>query len=96
MIVVMMRNGVQRIHDLDLLYTKIQAVTGLTVEQILDMFLAGYTLQPPEPSKLEDCIKEAEADQGSFVKVRCSKCGRLVTVHVRDKHCPLCKKKVKV
>lgn len=32
------------------LYTKIQAITGFTVEQLLDMFLAGYTLKPPDYS----------------------------------------------
>lgn len=96
MIVVMMRSGVQRMYDLELLYTKIQTVTGLTVEQILELFTAGYTLQPPEPSRLEASIMEAEADLNGFVKVRCSKCGRMVTVHRKGKYCPLCKKKVKV
>ena len=36
--------------ELDELYTKIQAITGFTVEQLLDMFLAGYTLEPPDYS----------------------------------------------
>lgn len=39
-----------RILELDELYTKIKIVTGFTAEQLLDMFLAGYTLESPDYS----------------------------------------------
>ena len=37
------------IREMDELYTKFLVVTGLPAEKILDLFLAGYTLVPPEP-----------------------------------------------
>ena len=36
---------VSRLRELDELYTKLHAVTGFTVEQLLEMFAAGYTLE---------------------------------------------------
>ena len=39
-----------RARELDELYTKLQAVTGFTAEQLLEMFLAGYTLEKPDYS----------------------------------------------
>lgn len=41
---------VSRVRELDELYTKLQAVTGFTVEQLREMFLAGYTLEKPDYS----------------------------------------------
>jgi len=29
-----------------------------------------------------------------FIKVRCGSCGRLVTVNLRDKCCPICRRKL--
>lgn len=37
------------IREMDELYTKFLAVTGLPAEKIFDLFLAGYTLAPPAP-----------------------------------------------
>lgn len=37
--------------ELDELYTKLQIITGFTVEQLLEMFAAGYTLEKPDYSK---------------------------------------------
>ncbi|MEI3305920.1 MAG: hypothetical protein V8R40_07780 [Dysosmobacter sp.] len=34
--------------ELDELYTKLQIITGFTVEQLLEMFAAGYTLEKPD------------------------------------------------
>ena len=42
-----------RLRELDELYTNIQIVSGFTVEQLFEMFKAGYTLQPPKYSALE-------------------------------------------
>lgn len=39
---------VSRLRELDELCTKLYAVTGYSVEQLLDLFLKGYTLSPPE------------------------------------------------
>ena len=45
-------NGcVSRLRELDELYTKLHAVTGFTVEQLLEMFAAGYTLEKHDYSK---------------------------------------------
>ena len=42
------------IREMDELYTKFLAVTGLPAEKIFDLFLAGYTLAPPaQPICLE-------------------------------------------
>lgn len=48
----------QRVMKLDSLYLEIQLVSGYTVEQMLDMFLAGYTMNPPqyEPTTIADAI----------------------------------------
>ena len=43
---------VNRVRELDELYTKLQIITGFTVEQLLEMFAAGYTLEKPDYSKL--------------------------------------------
>ena len=46
------QNGwVNRVRELDELYTRLQVVTGFTVEQLLEMFAAGYTLEKPDYSK---------------------------------------------
>ena len=37
----------KRLLELDELYLKIQIVSGFTVEQIFEMFMAGYTMEPP-------------------------------------------------
>ena len=42
---------VNRVRELDELYTKLQIITGFTVEQLLEMFAAGYTLEKPDYSK---------------------------------------------
>ena len=42
---------VNRVRELDELYTKLQIITGFTVEQLLEIFAAGYTLEKPDYSK---------------------------------------------
>ena len=42
---------VNRVRELDEMYTKFQIVTGFTVEQLLEMFAAGYTLEKHDFSK---------------------------------------------
>lgn len=44
-------NWANRVRELDELYTKIKVITGFTVEQLLEMFAAGYTLEGPDYSK---------------------------------------------
>lgn len=41
----------KRADDLESLYTEMQAVTGLTPERLLELFLEGYTLQAPDYRK---------------------------------------------
>lgn len=48
-----------RIIELDELYTKVQAVTGFSVEKLLDMFLEGYTLTAPDKKHIECLYKES-------------------------------------
>ena len=45
---------VSRLLELDELYTKVRIVTGFTVEQLLEMFTAGYTLEKPDYSKASE------------------------------------------
>lgn len=33
-------------------------------------------------------------DFSLMVKVRCGSCGRLVTVNIKDKFCPICRRKL--
>ncbi len=42
----------QRIVELDELYLSLWKVSGFTPEQLLEMFMAGYTLKSPESTKL--------------------------------------------
>lgn len=42
---------VNRVRELDEMYTKLQIITGFTVEQLLEMFAAGYTLEKHDFSK---------------------------------------------
>ena len=42
---------VNRVRELDELYTKFQIITGVTAEQPLEMFSAGYVLEKPDYSK---------------------------------------------
>lgn len=48
---------VNRLRELDELYTKLHVATGFTAEQLLEMFSAGYTLEKPDYSK---SMEEAE------------------------------------
>lgn len=52
---------VNRVRELDELYTKLQIVTGFAAEQLLEMFAAGYTLKKPDYSEsLEEIESLAE------------------------------------
>lgn len=44
------RGYAERLLELDELYLKIQMVSGYTVEQLLEFFMAGCTIQPPPDS----------------------------------------------
>lgn len=73
---------VRRVRELEELYTKLQAVTGFTVEQLLERFRAGYTLEKPDYSKHfaemenlaeaappNDPLTQADADKMHFDRV---------------------------
>lgn len=42
----------ERLLELDELYLSILKVSGFTVEQLLEMFMDGYTMEPPFPARL--------------------------------------------
>lgn len=48
-------------HELDRLATQIQYVSGYSLEQLLALFLKGYTLKAPEePISLEELARDQE------------------------------------
>lgn len=72
----------RRAIELDELYTKIQVVTGYSVEQLLEMFASGYTLDAPDsPATLTELfsntgesevkVYESEAKAKSYSENRC-------------------------
>lgn len=58
---------VNRVRELDELYTKLQIVTGFTAEQLLEIFAAGYTLEKPDYSKkfaeMENLAEAAQTNE---------------------------------
>ena len=46
-VVINFRRYAERLLELNELYLKIQMVSGYTVDQLLEMFMAGYTMEPP-------------------------------------------------
>lgn len=53
----------RRALELDELYIKIQILTGFTVEQLLEMFMKGYTLIPPDPpDSLSEFMPHEDSD----------------------------------
>ena len=49
--------------ELDELCTKIEAVSGYTVEQLLELFMAGYILQEPKYKSLRELGEGLESDE---------------------------------
>lgn len=49
-----MTDLINRFAELDSLYTRFRLVAGLTVENTLDLFLAGYTLKGPDHTDVSD------------------------------------------
>ena len=61
---------VNRVRELDELYTKLQIVTGFTAEQLLEIFAAGYTLEICGNGKSGgSCPAERAADDGGAAGV---------------------------
>lgn len=53
----------KRVGYLEELYTEMQAVTGLTLERLLELFMEGYTLQAPDYRKnFEEMQRMAHMD----------------------------------
>lgn len=53
----------KRVGYLEKLYMKMQAVTGLTPERLLELFMKGYTLQAPDYCKnFEEMQRMAHMD----------------------------------
>lgn len=49
--------AIKRATEIEELYIKLQTVTGITLERMLELFLEGYTLQPPENLNLANLLK---------------------------------------
>ena len=51
-------NFISRISELDDLYLSIQKVSGFTVEQLLNMFMAGYEMSAPKYETISQLMPE--------------------------------------
>ena len=51
-------NFISRISELDDLYLSIQKVSGFTVEQLLNMFMAGYEMSAPKYEAISQLMPE--------------------------------------
>lgn len=95
-------NFISRISELDDLYLSIQKVSGFTVEQLLNMFMAGYEMSAPKYEAISQLMpedigtekKEATTMQvtyngytGELVKLEKKETGRyMVTPYDTAKH----------
>lgn len=95
-------NFISRISELDDLYLSIQKVSGFTVEQLLNMFMAGYEMSAPKYEAISQLMpedigtekKEATTMQvtyngftGELVKMEKKETGRYtVTPYDTEKH----------
>lgn len=90
---------VERLAKLDDLHLSIQKISGFTVEQLLDMFMAGYEISAPKygtisqlmPEDIRTKKKEAPTMQvtyngftGELVKLERIKCPPLNGAHIYD------------
>ena len=48
---------IKRAAEIEEIHVKLQTVTGITPERMLELFLEGYTLQPPENLNLANLLK---------------------------------------
>lgn len=92
-------NFISRISELDDLYLSIQKVSGFTVEQLLNMFMAGYEMSAPKHEAISQLMpedigtekKEATTMQvtyngftGELVKLERIKCPPLNGAYIYD------------
>ena len=85
---------------------KLQSVSGFSSHQLIDLFLAGYTLTPPKsdslgnaPAAVKAPKERAEwipADYKPETYCKCSKCKRIVKWNERSKYCPNCGRKMRL
>lgn len=55
-------NAIKRAAEIEEIYVKLQTVTGITPERMLELFLEGYTLQPTENLNLANLLKGNQND----------------------------------
>ena len=69
----------RRTLELDEIYTKIRVLTGLNPEQLLEMFMKGYELTPPDPQgslsefmlhEDSDVKEETENTNNAHIKIQ--------------------------
>ena len=84
---------VNRVRELDELYTKLQIVTGFTAEQLLEIFAAGYTLEKPDYSKkfaeMENLAEAAQPNEPLTLEELREMDGEPVYLIVDDQYEPL-------
>lgn len=51
-----------RIAELDRLATEIQTLTGYSLEELKNLFAAGYTLEAPKPVSMEEFLEELKKE----------------------------------
>ena len=87
---------VSRMREIEELYAKLRAVTGCSLEQIIEMFAAGYTLEKPDYSnetmdRLDETTPPNEplTCEGCMYapdlpyEIHCRGCARLYADHYR-------------
>lgn len=51
-----------RIAELDRLATEIQALTGYSLEELKNLFAAGYTLEAPKQISMEELLQDLKKE----------------------------------
>lgn len=83
-------NFISRISELDDLYLSIQKVSGFTVEQLLNMFMAGYEMSAPKYEAISQLMPEyigTEKKEATTMQVTYNGfTGELVKLQQEDLH----------
>lgn len=78
-----------RVRELDELYTKFQIITGFTAEQLLEMFSAGYVLEKPDYSKSFEEMASLSETAPPNEPLTCKGC---IHEYIEHENCNYCKR----